>query len=265
MIWIMHLSTLFSWVLVPGYRLRSGIVGWEDGLLTNLNHFLLGNDFGLLPSNTVSMETYWANVNTERQLCSQATMLITKMAPDWWTISDWKDYEWTQRPQRPTWPGLNRKLVSLWGVSYNGIRSLWGLRSCPDDLLQEVAHVVYKTSLCQGKQHPPVQYHPTEHAEKQPLDAQGRCTGCCCAKMLLFLVLFPSTELSEPGAKWQPIGSCECDGQVEPKTASGDRPCGVDATPDRRVCLSSNLIDNGGKKPFQDTHDNLDSHQLVGS
>lgn len=48
----------FSWILVPGYILRSGIVGWEDGLLTNLIQFLLGGDFGLLPSNTISMETY---------------------------------------------------------------------------------------------------------------------------------------------------------------------------------------------------------------
>ena len=65
--------------------------------------------------------------------------------------------------------------------------------------------------------------------------------------MLLFPALCPSAELSEPGAKWQPIGSYECHGQVEPKTASGDHLCGVDASPGHRVCLSSNLIDNEGK------------------
>lgn len=53
------------------------------GFLINLNRFLLGDDFGLLPFNTVSMETYWVKVNTECQLCSQATMFIVKMAPDW--------------------------------------------------------------------------------------------------------------------------------------------------------------------------------------
>lgn len=74
------------------------------------------------------------------------------------------------------------------------------------------------------------------------------CSGRCCrAEMLLFSALCPSAELSEPGAKWQPIGSYECRGQVEPKTASGDHPRGVDATPDHRVCLFSKLIDNEWK------------------
>lgn len=31
---------IFSRILVPGYIHRSAIIGWEDGLLTNLNQFL---------------------------------------------------------------------------------------------------------------------------------------------------------------------------------------------------------------------------------
>ena len=87
----------FTWILFLAYILRSGIAGWEEGFPTDLNRFLLGDDFGLLPPDTVSMETHWVKVNMEHELCSQATVFIIKTAPDGWTPSDWKDCERAHR------------------------------------------------------------------------------------------------------------------------------------------------------------------------
>lgn len=83
-------------------------------------------------------------VNTECQLWFPGNNVYYKGGPWLWTISDWKDCEWTCRPWRLMWSWMKRKLVSLWGVSYNIIYSWWGLTSCSDNWLQVVARVEYK-------------------------------------------------------------------------------------------------------------------------
>lgn len=144
MIWIMHLSTLFHESWFQGIYSEVALLGGRMGYWLIQSNFYWGMTFVYFLLTPFPWKHTGFKVNTECQLWFPGNNVYYKGGPWLWTILDWKDCEWTCRPWRLMWSWTNRKLVSLWGVSYNIIYSWWGLTSCSDNWLQVVARVEYK-------------------------------------------------------------------------------------------------------------------------